>query len=69
VRAADLWDAGGAPPFAARARLRAAEDLIDSGRRAEGEEQVHRALDFYRSVSATYYVDRCEALLQEAKTA
>jgi class 3 adenylate cyclase/tetratricopeptide (TPR) repeat protein len=69
VRAADLWDAGGAPPFAARARLRAAEDLIDSGRQAEGEEQARRALEFYRSVAATYYIDRCEALLKEAKTA
>jgi class 3 adenylate cyclase/tetratricopeptide (TPR) repeat protein len=69
VRAADIWAAGGGSPFEARARLRAAEDLIESGRRTEGEEQARRALEFYSSVAATYYVDRCKTLLQEAKSA
>lgn len=50
-------------------RLRGAEELIDNGRRAEGEEQARKALAFYRSVAATYYIDRCETLLREAKTA
>jgi class 3 adenylate cyclase/tetratricopeptide (TPR) repeat protein len=68
VRAADIWAAGGSPSLEARVRLRAADELIDNGRRAEGEEQVRKALAFYRSVAATYYIDRCETLLQ-AKTA
>ncbi len=68
-RAADIWAAGGSPPLEARVRLRAAEELIDNGRRAEGEEQARRALEFYRSVAATYYVDRCETLLREAESA
>lgn len=50
-------------------KLRAAEELIEAGLRAEGEEQALRALEFYRSVAATHYVERCEALLREAETA
>ena len=69
VRAADIWAAGGSPPLEARVRLRAAEELVENGRRAEGEEQARRALEFYRSVAATHYIDRCETLLEEAKSA
>lgn len=69
VRAAEIWAAGGSPPMEARVHLRAAEELIDSGRTAEGEDQARRALAFYRSVAAAYYIDRCETLLQEAKSA
>jgi len=69
VRAAEIWAVGGVPPVEARVRLRAAEELIDNGRIPEGEEQARRALAFYRSVAASYYVDRCETLLQEAKSA
>jgi hypothetical protein len=64
VGAADIWAAGGSPTFEARVRLRAAEELIETGRHAEGEEQARRALEFYRSVAATYYIDRCETLLK-----
>ena len=69
VRAADLWAEGGSPTWEARLRVRAAEDLIETGRRAEGEAQARMALEFYRSVDATFFVDRCEALLREAKSA
>ena len=69
VRAAEIWAAGGSPPMEARVHLRAAEELIESGRTAEGEDQARRALAFYRSVAAAYYIDRCETLLQEAKSA
>ena len=69
VRAADMWAESGSPTWEARLRLRAAEELMETGRRAEGEEQAAKALDFYRSVGATFYVDRCEALLREAKSA
>jgi hypothetical protein len=50
-------------------RLRAAEELLDNGRPGEGEEQARKALAFYRSVAAVYYIDRCETLLQEAQSA
>ncbi len=51
----------------AEIRLLAAEDLVETDRRDEGEEQAARALDFYRSVGATFYLDRGEALLGEAE--
>jgi class 3 adenylate cyclase len=63
VRAAKMWAASGSPTWEARLRLRAAEEMIETGRRAEGEAELHKALGFYRSVRATYYVGRCEALL------
>lgn len=52
VRAADLYAGIGSLPDEADARLR-------SGR----EDQVRRALDFYRSVGATRYIREGEALL------
>ena len=67
VRAADTWAEGGSPTWEARLRLRAAEGLIESGRRTEGAEQLEKALEFYRSVGATFYINRAEQLL--AKTA
>jgi class 3 adenylate cyclase/tetratricopeptide (TPR) repeat protein len=67
VRAAEMWSEGGSPTFEARLRLRAAEELIEAGRRTEGAEQLEKALDFYRSVGATFYINRAEQLL--AKTA
>jgi len=53
----------GSKPEEAEARLRAAEQLVGEGRRAEADEQLQRALGFYRSVGATAYVGECEALL------
>ena len=69
ARAAKMWAEAGSPTWEARLQMRAAEELIEAGRRTEGEEQAGKALVFYRTVDATYYVDRCEALLREAKTA
>ncbi len=63
VRAAAIWAEGGSPTWEARLRLRAEEELIETGRRAEGEAELRRALAFHRSVGATYYVERGEALL------
>jgi len=53
----------GAARSEALARLRAAERLVRDGRRAEADEQLQRALAFYRSVGATRYVREGEALL------
>jgi class 3 adenylate cyclase len=44
-------------------RLRAAEQLVEQSRRAEADEQLGRALAFYRAVGATRYVHEGEALL------
>lgn len=67
VTAAEVWAEGGSPTWEARLRLRAAEELIETGRRSEGEVQLEKALEFYRSVGATFYINRAEQLL--AKTA
>jgi class 3 adenylate cyclase/tetratricopeptide (TPR) repeat protein len=48
------------------ARLRAAERLVLEGRRAEADVQLQKALAFYRSVGATHYIRRGEALLAAA---
>jgi class 3 adenylate cyclase/tetratricopeptide (TPR) repeat protein len=67
VRAANIWAKAGSPTWEARLRLRAAEELIETGRRAEGEAELEKALEFYRSVGATFYLQRGQQLL--AKTA
>jgi hypothetical protein len=56
----------GAPRDEADARLCAAEKLVGEGRRTEADEQLQRALAFYRSVGATRYVREAEALLTSA---
>ena len=69
VQAAEMWAEAGSPTWEARLRLRAAEELTETGRRAEAAEQARRALEFYRSVRGSYFVERCESLLAEAKSA
>jgi hypothetical protein len=56
----------GAVSEEAYARLAAARMLIDEGRRHEADEQLGRALAFYRSVGAKRYVREGEALLAAA---
>jgi tetratricopeptide (TPR) repeat protein len=62
-RAADIYSEMGMVPNEAYTRLRAAEHLVREGRRAEADEQLTRALAFYRSVRATRYIREGEALL------
>jgi tetratricopeptide (TPR) repeat protein len=69
VRAGDLYAQMGAPTFEAVARLLAGEELLETGRRAEGEEQLEKALTFYRSVGATFFIQRAERLLAAAQSA
>jgi hypothetical protein len=61
--AAEICAEMGAVTQEAYARLAAANDLVRHGRRAEADEQLQRALAFYRSVGATRYVREGEALL------
>jgi class 3 adenylate cyclase/tetratricopeptide (TPR) repeat protein len=44
-------------------RMHAAAQLVEEGRRAEADEQLRRALAFFRSVGAVRYVREGEALL------
>jgi class 3 adenylate cyclase/tetratricopeptide (TPR) repeat protein len=62
-RAADLCAEVGVLPNEAYTRLRAAEKLLEEGRRAEAEAQLQRALEFYRSVGAAFYIRQAEALM------
>ena len=63
VDVADRLGDLGLRPDEAHTRLRAARELVGSGRRAEADEQLRRALAFYRTVGATRYVREGEALL------
>ena len=58
-----MWAEGGSPTWEARLRLRASEELTESGRLVEGQQQAAKALAFYRSVGATFFVRRAEELL------
>jgi tetratricopeptide (TPR) repeat protein len=64
--AATVFDEMGSRWRAAGARLAAAESRAAQGRRAEGEAELEKALEFYRSVGATFFVGRGEALLARA---
>ncbi|MFN2470426.1 MAG: hypothetical protein ABR583_05450 [Gaiellaceae bacterium] len=64
--AADLLGESGLRTEEAYARLRVAEQLALEGRGAEAVAERDRALAFYRSVDATAYVRRAEALLAES---
>jgi tetratricopeptide (TPR) repeat protein len=50
-------------PGEAYARLRAARQLVDDGRRSEADVELQRSLAFWREVGATRYVREGEALL------
>ena len=63
ARAADLYVQMGARPNEAYTRLRAAEQLTNSGRRKQACEQLELALAFWRSVGATRFIGQGETLL------
>jgi class 3 adenylate cyclase len=63
IGAAVLFAELGSVPEEAYARLRAAECFVIEARRAEADEQLAKALAFYRSVGATRYIVEGEALL------
>jgi class 3 adenylate cyclase/tetratricopeptide (TPR) repeat protein len=60
--AAEILGGMGAAPDEALARVHAADALVQDGRRAEADEQLQRALAFYRSVGATAYTRQAETL-------
>jgi hypothetical protein len=63
AEAAEHYAEAGISLFEAEARLRNAERLFAAGRRDEGGPDLEKALDFYRSVGATLFVERGQALL------
>ena len=63
IRAAEVCEMIGSLPDEALCRLRAAERLADDGQQSEADEQLGRALAFYRSVGATRFIRKAEALL------
>jgi len=64
--AADICAGIGVLPNEAYTRLRAAEKLLEQGRRADANGQLRRALEFYRSVGASFYIRQAEALKAES---
>ncbi|MEX2614441.1 MAG: adenylate/guanylate cyclase domain-containing protein [Gaiellaceae bacterium] len=64
--AADIFSAAGNPTFEAELRLYGGERLIEAGRRREGEAELEKALAFYRSVGATFFIQRGEQLLAKS---
>jgi tetratricopeptide (TPR) repeat protein len=66
VRAAEMCAEAGSPTWEARLRLRAAEEFIETGRRADGEAELQKAIAFYRTVGATFFIQRGEQLLAKS---
>jgi tetratricopeptide (TPR) repeat protein len=61
--AANVYAEIGALSDEAFARLRAAEALVDAGRRVDADSELQQALAFYRSVGAAAYIREGERLL------
>ncbi len=66
LKGADVLHAIGNAELESLARLRAAEQLVADGRRADADEQLQRSLAFWRSVDATRYIRQGEALLAKS---
>jgi len=68
VRAAEMWSKGGSPTWEAHLRLRAGEELAGSGRLAEAAAELQKALPFYRSVHASFFMERVRRVLAQAQS-
>ncbi len=67
VGAANLVAPTGNRAIEAYLHLAAGVHLVHLGRRAEGQTELRKALDFFRSVEASHTIARLEALLAEAQ--
>jgi tetratricopeptide (TPR) repeat protein len=63
IGAAEVYAEMGARPHEAEARLAAAKAFAAEGRRAEADQQLVRALEFFRSVGAVRFIREGETLL------
>jgi class 3 adenylate cyclase/tetratricopeptide (TPR) repeat protein len=68
-RAADIYERFGLLAIAAEVRFGAAETLLEGGRMTEGLAELDKALAFFRPVEATFFLERAERLVAEARTA
>jgi tetratricopeptide (TPR) repeat protein len=68
IGAAEIYAHHGAVALEADERFNAAEELTGAGRRTEGEEQLEKALAFYRTIGGTFFIQRGEALRAQAAT-
>jgi tetratricopeptide (TPR) repeat protein len=66
VQGADLLGEIGDEELEAVARIRAAEQLVAAGRRAEADEQLRLSLAFWHRAGAPRYIRQAEALLAAA---
>jgi tetratricopeptide (TPR) repeat protein len=66
ARAANVYREIGTQSDEAEARLRSGLALLAAGEQSEGAAEMERALSFYRSVGATYFVGQGEAALAAA---
>lgn len=64
--AAEIFAAMPSPTLEAWQRRSAGAHLIEAGRDAEGEAELQKALAFYRTVGATFFIQRAEALLAKS---
>jgi hypothetical protein len=64
--AAEIFAAMPSPTLEAWQRRSAGAHLIEAGLRAEGEIELQKAIAFYCSVGATFYISRAEALLAKS---
>jgi tetratricopeptide (TPR) repeat protein len=62
AEAADVYEAIGALPEEAYARLKAADVALNDGRQSEADDQLRRSLEFYRRVGATKYAEALTAV-------
>ncbi|HEX2428780.1 MAG TPA: hypothetical protein VHI53_12685 [Gaiellaceae bacterium] len=67
TRAADMYAHMGALHLEADARLDAGEELLAAGRPVEALTELQKALEYYRAVGATFFLQRAEPLLAEAQ--
>ena len=66
--AAVVYTELGANTGEAESRLRAAAALAAAGRMSEADVELEKALDFYRSVDATFFIERAEKLVETTTT-
>ncbi|MEP6681118.1 MAG: adenylate/guanylate cyclase domain-containing protein [Chloroflexota bacterium] len=67
AEAAERFSEMGLRPDEADARLRAGRELVTAGHFAEAQEQLRRAIDYYREQRASRYLEQAEALLAAAR--
>ncbi len=63
IRTAEIYARAGARTQEAAARLDAARTFVREGWRQQGAAELQKALAFYRSVGAAFFIQRAEALL------